>query len=183
MKIEKQQFNVYLTPETIKKIKHCSIDAQLSLSDLVEKIFTDYLAQSVEQMPVEEKNTLENEKDVINVQPMLHVENMQKSSEFYNLLGAHVLNGSRDGDWLLLQFGTTELGLLSHPANPEQNEGKVELNFAYRGSLEELEKKLRQEGVTIIRSVSDEGFGYQLQLADPDGLLIKINQIDPDLYR
>jgi len=56
------------------------------------------------------------------------------------------------------------------------------LNFEYPASLEELEKRLREAGVTIVRPTGDEGFGYQLQVEGPDGMLIKINQIDPKLY-
>jgi predicted lactoylglutathione lyase len=183
MKEEKQQFNVYLTPQTVKLIKHRSIDEQLSLSDLVEKVFTAYLSQTGEGTPSEVQAQQAQENTVVQLQPMLHVDDMEKALDFYSKLGASVLNGSRDGDWALLRFGTTELGLLAHPANPEQNEGKVELNFEYSASLEELEKRLRKAGVTIVRPASDEGFGYQLQLEDPDGMLIKINQIDPELYR
>ncbi len=62
-------------------------------------------------------------------------------------------------------------------------QNKVELNFEYPASLEELEEKLREAGVTIVRPAGDEGFGYQLQLEGPDGMLVKINQIDPELYR
>ena len=181
MKEEKQQFNVYLTPGTVKQMKHRSVDEQLSLSDLVEKVFTAYLAQTADEPKAQEQQTQES--SAIALQPMLHVEDMGKALDFYGKLGASVLNGSRDGDWALLRFGATELGLLAHPANPEQNEGKVELNFEYPASLEELEKKLRQVGVPIVRPTGDEGFGYQLQLEDPDGMLIKINQIDSDLYR
>jgi predicted HicB family RNase H-like nuclease len=43
MLVEKQQFNIYLPPELINRIKHQAIDEQLSLSDLVEKIITQYL--------------------------------------------------------------------------------------------------------------------------------------------
>lgn len=57
------------------------------------------------------------------------------------------------------------------------------LNFAYTGAMEALETQLREAGVTIVRSVSDEGFGYQLKVADVDGMLIKNNQIDPELYQ
>ncbi len=183
MKEEKQQFNVYLTPSTIKQMKHRSVDEQLSLSDLVESVFTAYLAHTTEQESGEVQMHQTQEKTVVNLQPMLHVDNMEKALDFYSKLGATVLNGSRDGDWALLRFGNTELGLLAHPANPEQNEGKVELNFEYSASLEDLEKKLREAGMTIVRPVGDEGFGYQLQLEDADGMLIKINQIDPELYR
>ena len=178
MKEEKQQFNVYLTPHTIKQMKHRSIDEQLSLSDLVEKVFTTYLSQNLE---IQAQQT--REKAVVSLQPMLHVDDMGKALDFYSKLGGSLLNGSRDGDWALLRFGTTELGLLAHPTNPEQNEGKVELNFEYTASLEDLEKTLREAGVTIVRPASDEGFGYQLQLESPDGLLVKMNQIDSELYR
>ena len=184
MKEEKQQFNVYLTPDTIKRIKHRSIDEQLSLSDLVEKVLNGYMTQdaTVDLAGNAEGQALE-EGATIRVQPLLHVDDMERALDFYGKLGATVLNGSRDGDWALLSFGGNELGLLAHPANPEQNEGKVELNFEYNASLEELEKRLRAEGVKIARPTGDEGFGYQLQLEDPDGMLIKINQLNPDLYK
>ncbi len=179
---EKQQFNVYLTPDTIKRMKHLSVDEQLSLSDLVERVFIAHLSRTTENdMP--ERNLQETqENESLRLQPMVHVENMAAALDFYSKLGAIVLHGSRDGDWALLRFGSTELGLLAHPANPEQNEGTVELNFEYEDSLEELEKKLRASGITIVRPTGDEGFGYQLQLEGPDGMLVKINQTDPQLY-
>ena len=183
MKEEKQQFNVYLTPETIKRIKHRSIDEQLSLSDLVEKVLNDYMTQVTGDPAGKAEGQALEEEATIRVQPLLHVDDMGKALDFYGKLGATVLNGSRDGDWALLRFGGNELGLLAHPANPEQNEGKVELNFEYNAPLEELEKRLRAEGVKIARPTGDEGFGYQLQLEDPDGMLVKINQLDPDLYK
>ena len=178
---EKQQFNVYLTPDTVRQMKHRAVDAQLSLSDLVESVFAAYLAEP-EQGGAAVQMPQTDEKTDITLQPMLHVEDMGKALDFYGKLGATVLNGSRDGDWALLRFGDTELGLLAHPANPEQNEGKVELNFEYSAPMEELEKRLREAGVTIVRPVGDEGFGYQLQIEDGDGMLIKINQLDPALY-
>lgn len=176
---DKQQFNVYLTPGTVRRMKHYAVDAQLSLSDLVERVFTAYLAQppvdaSVERPPGD---------DGVTLQPILHVGNMGAALDFYSILGAVVLNGSRDGDWALLRFGGAELGLLAHPPNPEQGEGGVELCFAYAGALEGLEARLREAGVTVVRPTGDEGFGYQLQIADADGTLVKINQLDPDLYR
>ena len=129
MKEEKQQFNVYLTPDTIKRIKHRSIDEQLSLSDLVEKVLSSYMTQEAgSDSPVKEEHQRQ-EDTTIRVQPLLHVDDMEKALDFYKKLGATVLNGSRDGDWASLSFGGSELGLLAHPPNPEQNEGKVELNF------------------------------------------------------
>ena len=183
MKESKQQFNVYLTPQIVRQIKHRSVDEQLSLSDLVEKVFTEYLAQKNAAARSEQITQSTQAKVGILLQPMVHVADMGKALDFYSKLGATVLNGSRDGDWAVLRFGDTELSLLAHPANPEQNERKVELNFEYVGSLEDFEEQLRKKGVTIVRPTGDEGFGYQLQIEDADGMLIKINQIDPELYR
>mgnify|MGYP001090648593 FL=1 len=58
----------------------------------------------------------------------------------------------------------------------------MELNFVSSGSLSELEDQLRSAGVKIVTPTSDESFGRQLQVASPDGLLVKINELDPELY-
>ena len=97
-------------------------------------------------------------------------------------LGAEVVHGSRDGDFALIRFGTTELSLLAHPPNAEQHDGTVELNFEAGTDLAELEAQLSEAGVRIVTPTTDEGFGRQLQVASPDGLLIKINELDPSLY-
>lgn len=118
----------------------------------------------------------------LTLQPMVHVEDMAASVAFYEALGARVLHGSRDGDFVMLQVGSGELGLLAHPPNPEQNEGTVELNFVTDEDLHEVEERLRSAGVTIEAPATAQGFGAQLQVAAPDGLLVKINRIEPERY-
>ena len=113
---------------------------------------------------------------------MVHVEDMAAAVSFYEALGAAVLHGSRDGDWVLLRLGEAQIGLLAHPPNPEQNEGTVELNFEATEPLDQLEDRLRVAGVTIARPTTDEGFGRQLQITSPDGLLVKIDELDPELF-
>jgi len=118
----------------------------------------------------------------IRLRPMVHVADMAAAVAFYEALGAVVLHGSRDGDWVLLRLGEAQLGLLAHPPNPEQNEGAVELNFEATQPLDQLEERLRAAGVTIARPTTDEGFGRQLQLSSPDGLLVKIDELEPERY-
>jgi predicted HicB family RNase H-like nuclease len=42
---KKQQFNVYLPPELIRRAKYRALDDQISLSDLVERAITTFLQQ------------------------------------------------------------------------------------------------------------------------------------------
>ena len=118
----------------------------------------------------------------LTLQPMVHVEDMSAAVAFYEALGATVAHGSRDGDFVMMQIGPARLGLLAHPPNPEQNEGTVELNFETGEPLDLIEQRLRAADVTVVQPATDEGFGRQLQVAAPGGLLVKINELDEELY-
>jgi len=119
---------------------------------------------------------------VLSLQPMVHVQQMAPAIAFYEALGGSVLHGSRDGDFVMMRIGNCQLGLLAHPPSPQQNQGLVELNFETTQGLEVLEQRLREVGVTIAQPATDEAFGAQLQVRTPDGLLVKINHLDQDLY-
>ena len=173
----RQQFNVSLPPDLVRRVKHHAIDVQLSLSDLVAHALHAELAH--QEKPVTTSSTPD---PGVRLRPMVHVEDMAAAVSFYEALGATVLHGSRDGDWVLLLLGDARIGLLAHPPNPEQNEGTVELNFEATEPLDQLEGRLRTAGVTITRPTTDEGFGRQLQVTSPDGLLVKIDELDPELF-
>ena len=172
-KHSKQQFNVYLEPNLILAVKHRAIDDQMSLSDFTTKALAFYL----------EAIKMNANSPQIKLQPMVHVRSMEESVRFYEALGGKLLTGSRDGDWAKIGIGNAEISLLAHPPNREQNEAVVELNFETDEPLGAVQKMLEAAGVEIVRGAADEAFGEQLQLASPDGLLIKINRLDPRTFQ
>ena len=111
----------------------------------------------------------------LQLQPMVHVADMAASVAFYERLGGEIIHGGRDAEWTLMQLGTTQIGLLTRPPDLEQGESTVELNFAAVTPIQDL-------GRTIpgAETVTHREFGEQLQVRSPDGLLIKINQLEPD---
>ncbi|WP_380027752.1 VOC family protein [Dactylosporangium vinaceum] len=174
MAVPRQQFNVNLDPALVRRIKHHAVDVQLSLSDLVARVLQQHL---------DKESAMTEDQPALILQPMVHVEDMPASVAFYEALGATVEHGSRDGDFVMLRIGAGRVGLLAHPPNPEQHEGQVELNFETTEPLETVEARLRAAAaVTIAQPTTDEGFGRQLQVTTPDGLLIKINELDRELY-
>ena len=114
----------------------------------------------------------------LSLQPMVHVTDMHRAVVFYEALGARVVSGSHDGDFVLLEIGGSRLSLLAHPPNPEQGEGDVELHFE-TGDLDTVAARLAGV-VEIVSPPTGTGFGRQLQLRAPGGLLVKVNEMDPE---
>jgi catechol 2,3-dioxygenase-like lactoylglutathione lyase family enzyme len=111
-------------------------------------------------------------------QPFVRVRNMRASVAFFEFLGAEVVHGELTSDYVLMQVGTVQLGLVTGgPANA--GDGPVELNFGSVMPLDELEARLRERRVTITEGVHDTDFGVRLHVRTPDGLLLRIGQLEP----
>ena len=117
----------------------------------------------------------------LRVQPMVHVQKMPEGLDFYEALGGRLLYGSRDGDWSLVDFNGTMISLLAHPPGDGRME-TVELQFISETKLEDIIERIKAINPSWIeRGVADEAFGRMLKLQTPDGLLVKILELERDL--
>jgi catechol 2,3-dioxygenase-like lactoylglutathione lyase family enzyme len=114
------------------------------------------------------------------LQPTVRVADMAASIAFYEQLGGAVIHGGRESDWVLMQLGTIQIGLLARPPDTSCGESAVELHFGAAMPLEQLERRLHRAGVPVAEVTSDQHLGEQLRIRTPDGLLIKISQREPD---
>src|SRR4051812_10364700 len=114
------------------------------------------------------------EKPGLVLQPVVHVADMAAAIAFYQQLGAELIHGGRDCEWTLVQLGTIQIGLLAVPPDGERGESTVELNFSASMPLDRLEDRLRRAGVAVA------GVAGQLHVRSLDGLLIKIDQREPE---
>lgn len=100
----------------------------------------------------------------------LNVEDLDASLEFYQNLGFKVIGGNRDQNWLIIQNGTTTLGLFQ--AMLEENI----LSFNPT-DVRLIQKELKEKGLLLLKEVDEETTGPgHLILKDPDGNTILLDQ-------
>ncbi|GIE93943.1 VOC family protein [Paractinoplanes rishiriensis] len=116
----------------------------------------------------------------LRLQPMVHVADMAAAITFYQQLGGSVIHGDRDSEWVLIQLGPVQVGLVARPPDTARGETTVELHFGAQMPLEQLERRLHRAGFPVAEVTTDRDLGEQLRIRTPDGLLIKISQREPD---
>ncbi len=117
----------------------------------------------------------------LQLQPTVHVDDMASAVAFYEKLGGEINHGDRDGEWVLMQVGTAQIGLVTRPPDASRGESTVELNFTATMPLDRLERMLREQGVTVVEVASDRDLGTRLHVETPEGMPIKIHQVESEL--
>ncbi|GAB2573980.1 hypothetical protein Aab01nite_20700 [Paractinoplanes abujensis] len=113
------------------------------------------------------------------LRPMLHVDDLAASIAFYRMLGGEVIHGGDDTDWVLMQLGTIQIGLVTRPPDRDRGEDTVELTFDTSMPLPELESHLQRAGFPVGEVGHDRDFGDQLLVRTPEGLTLKISRREP----
>ncbi|MEJ3742540.1 VOC family protein [Actinomycetes bacterium KLBMP 9797] len=124
--------------------------------------------------------------------PVVYVSDMERAIRFYACLGLSERVRSRSNGWVELAAGDGHIALHvsaepprpAQPTDPDEPvpAGRVTLSFISRQPLEDLVRCLAKEGYRPWRDIVDEAFGRSLVVADPDGLLIQVNEHDEELY-
>lgn len=115
------------------------------------------------------------------VLPILYVRDVEAHVQFYTALGGVEVARSRNGAWVELRFGQGLLALhRTHQDLPQCQ--RVELSFLAEAPLEDVVASLQQAGVELYWEIADESFGRVIKVKDPEGMVIQINEHEPDLY-
>ncbi|NUN50642.1 MAG: VOC family protein [Candidatus Brocadiae bacterium] len=115
----------------------------------------------------------------------LAVRNLEASRAFYEKLGFRKIGGDPAQNWLILQNGTTKIGLFQgmfdrntltfNPGWDDAGEPLAEFK-----DVREIQRELQSQGLTLTMSADESSTGpASLMLLDPDGNPVLIDQHVP----
>lgn len=117
------------------------------------------------------------------LQPIRFVADIDLSMRFYEALGLSFQRSSRNRQWMELSARGGVLGLhTAASADPPRKATDVGFVLLTNTPLEDVIGRLAEAGFAVDEPVIDEEFGRSLQVRDPDGLLVRIEEADPELY-
>lgn len=164
----KQQFNVYLPPKLIRRVKHTAVDQGASLSRLVETALVAYL------------DRLEGE---LKLRVIHFVPDVSAAACFYEALGLQSDVRARTGTWVELLAAGGELDLHDRAVAADgQGRDGFAVNFVSDAPLELVERRLRDAGFPPEGTIVDQEWGRSLFVLAPDGTLVQIDEQDKVLY-
>ena len=193
---KKQQFNIYLPPELIRRVKHAAVDTGESLSDFVAEALAAYVEQQrgeAQAIAPPQATTLAEgaaQQAGLTLMTIVYVRNIDAVLPFYEALGMKPIAIQRKGagqqgrEWIELQLGDAVLGLhqSDQPSSQFDRSRGVELSLNSHEPLETFLERLAATGFTSDHPILDETFGRYVMIEAPDGFLIQVNEEDPDLF-
>jgi catechol 2,3-dioxygenase-like lactoylglutathione lyase family enzyme len=121
------------------------------------------------------------------VMAIRYVHDVDSARRFYETLGLTLEFASRrprkggPSVWTELAGSGSQANLALHQLDEPGKE--ISLSFQADEPLEQVLKRLRDNGYDPSTEIVDEAFGRSFTIEDPEGLLIQINENDYDLQR
>jgi catechol 2,3-dioxygenase-like lactoylglutathione lyase family enzyme len=117
------------------------------------------------------------------IRPIHFVPDVAEATRFYETLGLEMQARARTGHWIELAANGGELALhdTTTAAAGQGREGML-VSFIAEEPLEALERRLRAAGFPPQGTVVDQEWGRSLFVPAPGGMLVQIDEQDPELY-
>jgi predicted lactoylglutathione lyase len=111
---------------------------------------------------------------------ILSVSSVEHAAAFYVALGFVLGSRGISPYWAELRVGESLIGLHRDNTLKTPDSGRVLIMLNAEMPLERMVDQFARAGIQLERETADETFGRSIQVRDPDGMLIQINERDPE---
>ncbi|MFD4355739.1 VOC family protein [Nocardia sp. NPDC058519] len=118
---------------------------------------------------------------MLTVLPIRYVADVAVSRRFYEGLGLTYRADSSVAVWAQLDAAAGAVGVHDAAVSKGRAPGTVELGFSTDEPLEDVAARLAAGGYDY--TLVEEDFGRSIRVTDPDGVVIQIQEIDPETVR
>lgn len=108
--------------------------------------------------------------------PIVYVTDMGAAISFYATLSPTAVIVSSSPYWTELDVAGASVALHLADNVSAGTDLRVALAFSTEDTLEQVAERLAAAGIPLTRDIADEPFGRSLVVADPDGLLLQVNE-------
>jgi catechol 2,3-dioxygenase-like lactoylglutathione lyase family enzyme len=115
----------------------------------------------------------------VKLELILAVSNVERAAEFYQAIGFVLGSRGVSAYWAEMTVGNSFIGLHRDDQLKTRDSGRAFIMLDAEMPLELVVDQLQRNEITLERDIADETFGRSIQVRDPDGMLIQINEHDP----
>lgn len=110
---------------------------------------------------------------------ILSVSSVEHAVRFYQAIGFVLGSRGISPYWAEMTVGSSFIGLHRDDQLKTRDSGRVFIMLNAEMPLELMVDQLQRNEISLEREIADETFGRSIQVRDPDGMLIQINEHDP----